>query len=58
MLRDVRNKHKQSTKEFAKLLDVDIKTYYKYEQQDRIIPVKKALIICELFNCSLDEIYK
>ncbi|MEN8904722.1 MAG: helix-turn-helix transcriptional regulator [Clostridiales bacterium] len=57
-IQELRRLNKMKLDELAKKLNVNIRTIQRYETGERIPSPEKLILLSEIFNCSIDYIYK
>jgi transcriptional regulator with XRE-family HTH domain len=55
-LRTLRLQAKKTVAEVAKVLNVEYRAYYRYEEGTRRISLEQVLLLAVLFDCSCEEI--
>ena len=46
----------KSARQFAETHGFNVGTYTNYEQQKILLPLSKAIILADIFECSIDEV--
>ena len=57
MLKELRKRHKMSQKALSEYLGIHYTLYQRYEYGKTELPIKHALKLKQLYNCTLDFIY-
>lgn len=56
-IKDLREDHKYTLKDFSKILGLNYRTYAYYESGERLMPHEVLIQIADFFNCSTDYLY-
>ena len=57
-IKNIRIKENKSQEEVAKLLNVSRSSFAMWKSGNEIIPIKRLIDFCEIFNTSIDYIFK